>query len=884
MTAHLSQAIARVFDAVFYAAAYPDVAAAGIAPLEHYFQFGIHENRDPNPYFDAAWYARRNPAAAAVQGGAIVHYLTAGAAQNRHPHPRFDAVWYARQHPEAAGNQLHYHLRIGAQRGWPTEPFDILQLVPAPSFDGRRRPTILFVAHSLGGGLRRHLDALIRDLRGRANCLILEGTMRGVALSVPAMPDYPAVELADDRLPELAPLLADFGVSRVHIHHAMEAGTALRRLIHALNVPFDVTVHDYHAICPQIVLLPWVDAQYCGEPGPAGCNACIAARPSLEATDILTWRAAHRWMFLEADRVFCPSADVRRRLARHGLARRAILVPHEAVASGPWPMSRPKLSPRGRLRVAVLGVLAAHKGLPAVLAVLDADGPIDLQLIGHTEAPLSVAYDGRIHVTGFYAEADLPHLLRRLKPHVVWFPAQWPETYSFTLSAAIEAGLPIVASRIGAFPERLAGRPLTWLIDPGAPAGGWLAAFAEVRATLLSPLPLPATENRLEVENFYPHGYLAPLASDPPASRGSGPVDLRRPGRLSVIVVPECFGNGVATPCAFIRLLQPLDHPAIGAEIDVILADPAEALGLRADIVATQRYALADTASADALAAHCRAHGMALLYDLDDDLLHIPLDHPEAALLRPRASTVARMLHHADAVWVSTPGLKIAIAAVRRDAIVVANGLDERLWFDPPPPQPGPVRILCMGSATHDEDFDLVLPALAQLQETFNDGLRIDLLGFSGRTDLPRWIHRSLPPADAKSAYPGFVNWMARQRFDIGIAPLADTRFNASKSAIKTMDYAALGLAVLASDVPAYRGSLADGPDGGLVANTPEAWFAAIQRLIRDPALRQRQADSARAEWLRAHTLQAQADNRRAAWIALRKGVLSPSRRGRDRR
>ena len=52
----------------------------------------------------------------------------------------------------------------------------------------------------------------------------------------------------------------------------------------------------------------------------------------------------------------------------------------------------------------------------------------------------------RIAMTGEYAEADLPALLAKVKPHVVWFPAQWPETYSYTLSAAIDAGLPIVAT------------------------------------------------------------------------------------------------------------------------------------------------------------------------------------------------------------------------------------------------------------------------------------------------------------------------------------------------------------------------------------------------------------------------------------------------------
>jgi hypothetical protein len=39
-------------------------------------------------------------------------------------------------------------------------------------------------------------------------------------------------------------------------------------------------------------------------------------------------------------------------------------------------------------------------------------------------------------MTGQYAESELPALLAKVRPHVVWFPAQWPETYSYTLTAA----------------------------------------------------------------------------------------------------------------------------------------------------------------------------------------------------------------------------------------------------------------------------------------------------------------------------------------------------------------------------------------------------------------------------------------------------------------
>ena len=169
-------------------------------------------------------------------------------------------------------------------------------------------------------------------------------------------------------------VLRSAAVSRVHVHHLMGIDLDARALIHRLGVPFDVTVHDYFAICPQVNLLPWPEWHYCGEPGPAWCNACIADRPSHGAKDILSWRRRLGWLFLEADRVICPSEDARARLARHGHAERAIVVPHEPVAAGPWPLNPPPLKGR-KLRVAVLGVLADQKGAQSVIAVAEAADP-----------------------------------------------------------------------------------------------------------------------------------------------------------------------------------------------------------------------------------------------------------------------------------------------------------------------------------------------------------------------------------------------------------------------------------------------------------------------------------------------------------------------------
>ena len=180
-----------------------------------------------------------------------------------------------------------------------------------------------------------------------------------------------------------------------------------------------------------------------------------------------------------------------------------------------------------------------------------------------------------------------------------------------------------------------------------------------------------------------------------------------------------------------------------------------------------------------------------------------------------------------------------------------------------------------MGTATHDGDLAAILPALAEIHREFAGWATFETIGFVQDLALPDWIRRVAPSPHATRSYPGFVQWASSAGpWDIGLAPLADTAFNACKSGIKVLDYAALGLAVLASDVPAYRGALASGPNGGLVANTALDWYRALSRAIRDRAWRQSLAEDAGRRLRESGTLAAQADTWRAAWadVARRPG------------
>jgi glycosyltransferase involved in cell wall biosynthesis len=206
----------------------------------------------------------------------------------------------------------------------------------------------------------------------------------------------------------------------------------------------------------------------------------------------------------------------------------------------------------------------------------------------------------------------------------------------------------------------------------------------------------------------------------------------------------------------------------------------------------------------------------------------------------------------ADTIWVSTPSLAHSLKTLRPDTKLIENRLDERIWAARPAApmsRESPVRILAMGTMSHEHDFDLILPALQRLKAEYDERVVVEILGMTSRSDLPKGLLRIGPPRHATGSYPSFVHWLTSVEpcWHIGLAPLLETPFNTCKSSIKAMDYAALGLAIVASDTDVYRGSIADSPAGKLVPNTPEAWYAALDGLVRDAVTRSRMMAASRA-------------------------------------
>ncbi len=350
------------------------------------------------------------------------------------------------------------------------------------------RPVILAVMHNREGGTLRHVQELAHQLGKQAVFLRLAPAPGGVELRLEGVQEAFSLRFSlPDEHAGLLQTLRQLQVGHIHYHHLLDHAPEICDLPTQLGVSHDFTVHDYYSYCPQISLTDHND-RYCGEEGIAQCRRCLQRNPAPNGESIDSWRERHARLLSQARHLITPSFDAAQRMQRFVPSARIQVVPHASLY--PQAAHYPKPHPRvlvndQRLKIIVIGALSRIKGadtleeVATLTAIQNAD--IEFHLIGYPYRSLRALPRNLLTVHGGYHEKDLPQLLQSLHADAVWFPALWPETYSYTLSAAMEAGLPIIAPDLGAFAERLQNRDWTWLCAWYLSGSQWLEIFNRIR-------------------------------------------------------------------------------------------------------------------------------------------------------------------------------------------------------------------------------------------------------------------------------------------------------------------------------------------------------------------------------------------------------------------
>jgi len=347
----------------------------------------------------------------------------------------------------------------------------------------------LMVAHTRGGGTERHVQELVALLEGVGTAVLTCRSdpydPRHFRIEDPLLehtPNLPIVDLANDPT-RLGDLLRDLGVCHAHVHNLADYDpSAPEHLWFAFGhagITYDVTVHDYQSMCPRINLVD-VTGVFCGEPGVDTCQRCVDLMGSdFGRPTVWSWRQRHGRLLRDARAVFAPSLDAAKRIQRYLPGLEVVVRLHPELTSPARPASdqlRRAVAPadRSRLRIGMLGAIGTAKGSVLVSDVaklaLAQKAPIDFVVLGAISAPGKLPPN--VKMSGAYVDDELGSLIEAAALDVIWFPAVWPETYCYTLSAALRGSLPIVAFDLGAVAERLRahGRghllAMTAMLDP----------------------------------------------------------------------------------------------------------------------------------------------------------------------------------------------------------------------------------------------------------------------------------------------------------------------------------------------------------------------------------------------------------------------------------
>ena len=233
----------------------------------------------------------------------------------------------------------------------------------------------------------------------------------------------------------------------------------------------------------------------------------------------------------------------------------------------------------------------------------------------------------------------------------------------------------------------------------------------------------------------------------------------------------------------------------------------------------------------------------------DDDMLNLREDNPVfrasekdwAYYQSSWRDAILESLQKADLITVSVPHLAEVYAEYTSTPIVVLpNTVDEvLLTLDAPVREPGqPLRVGWGGSKTHDLDWRGAADAVRYaLNKT---GAHLTIMGSDYRSTIGYKNTEYLPWTNNIAEYYAVVN-----TFHVMLAPLSNDLWNRSKSPLKALEAAALGVPTIASATRPYEDFIVHG-ETGFLCRTETDWMKALRELDGDEDLRREMGRKAR--------------------------------------
>lgn len=238
---------------------------------------------------------------------------------------------------------------------------------------------------------------------------------------------------------------------------------------------------------------------------------------------------------------------------------------------------------------------------------------------------------------------------------------------------------------------------------------------------------------------------------------------------------------------------------------------------------------------------HLKKIGKKVVFEIDDDWLHLNPDNPFQKTLNENPQIIKGLklaAKEADYITVTNERLANIMKKFNPNIKIIPNYISS-YFFDfnlhKQEKEKDCINLLWSGAQNHLDNLKSLVDPLKILFEKY-DNIKLWIVGSNYGYLFP-----FIPKSKLRwCSWTGLENYASNISFgDIGLAPMVDNRFNASKSNIRVLEYGYLGLPIVASNVYAYKETLKHGKNGFLVDDT-QGWVDSLSLLIEDKKLRKK--------------------------------------------
>lgn len=650
-------------------------------------------------------------------------------------------------------------------------------------------------------------------------------------------------------------ILLNYNVKIVHVRHLIYHTFDILFQARKLNIKTIISFHDFYFICPTVHLLDENNI-YCAGNCTKTKGECKTPYDytkkisKLKNNWIKKWKEQVSLLLDHVDYFVTTSKFTKETYVKNypKLNNKNFDVIHHGRDFTHSVKFVPNCD-ESKIKILCPGNLGNNKGIGFIsqLVNFDKDQKIEIHILGSLSNEAHTLFEGRIISHGKYDREDFHLFVNKIKPHFVGIFSIWPETYCHTMTESWSCGIPVLINAIGTLSERLAQNG----------GGGWELNCNDISLSYKRILAIYGNKKEyyfhknlcnsrsiLSVEYMadnYKHIYKKLIYQD------NHKIIVHR----KKIISKEILKVGLFIPnrfaSYFIRIENYLKNIYTQKTITLINLIVEDFIDFtdqyKFDIIIIQRHAI-NPKLVESIISRINKSGAKLIYEIDDDLVNI-----DSGYYGNYSNSIKSIISNSHCIVTTNNAIRDQFLMLNKclNIKVIKNRLNNNIWGIPKLSSVMPrsyTNLLYMGTKTHTEDLYLILEPLRRIAKKYN--IKLTLIGITKFDLADDFIIQKSVPFNFQE-YPYFVRLLKSQKdlYDIGIAPLVTNQLNINKSNIKYLDYTALGIPGIYSNIDPYSNSIKTLENGILVENTSEEWQKAIELLLLNKELRLQLAQNA---------------------------------------